>query len=474
MYNLIPKPVTLTDLSGEFTLSNQTSIQVDTGLNELGQYLSTQIEQLTNLKLQITQPSSQPNCIQLTLSNDQTFGEEGYSLFVTSDVIRLEAHQKAGLFYGIQTLRQMLTSVHPTLHLSAVSIADSPRFKWRGVMLDVARHFFGVEDIKHYIDLVSHYKINRLHLHLTDDQGWRIEIKAWQRLTTVGASTQVNGGGGGFYTQDQFKEIVDYARSRHVMIIPEIDTPGHTNAALASYAELNASEEAPELYEGTEVGFSTLNINSELTYQFLEDVISELCAISPAPYIHIGGDEAKSTPEAEYRYFIKRFQQLVLSHNKIPIGWAEIGEADLDPRTIAQHWQGAAYQDARRQGCKIILSPANKTYLDMKYDENSPLGLDWVGFISVKDSYDWNPTTYMYELEEADILGVEAPIWTETILTMKDIEFMVFPRLPGLAELSWSSNSEGWDEYQHRLAKHGRHLRALDINFFHSPDIAWE
>jgi hexosaminidase len=386
----------------------------------------------------------------------------------------MEAFRAAGLFYGVQTFRQILTSLHAPFSLPALTITDSPRFLWRGAMLDVARHFFRVEDVKRYIDLISHYKMNRLHLHLTDDQGWRVEIKSWPRLIEIGAQTQVNGGGGGFYTQEQFKEIVEYAETRYVMIIPEIDTPGHTNAALASYPQLNHSEESPDLYEGTEVGFSTLNINSEITYQFLDDVIRELAAISPAPYIHIGGDEAKSTPEDQYKYFIKRFQQIIYSHNKIPIGWAEIGEAELDSRTIAQHWQGAAYQDAKAQGCKIILSPADKTYLDMKYDASTPLGLDWVGLISVKDSYDWEPGSYMHLLEESDILGIEAPLWTETILTMKDIEFMAFPRLPGLAELAWSPKGQCWDEYKHRLAKHGRHMQAMNINYFKSPDVEWE
>jgi hexosaminidase len=259
-----------------------------------------------------------------------------------------------------------------------------------------------------------------------------------------------------------------------VTIIPEIDTPGHTNAALSSYPQLNASEEAPALYEGIEVGFSTLNINSEITYHFLDDVIGELAAITPGPYIHIGGDEAKSTTEKDYKFFVKNIQEIVYSHYKIPVGWAEIGEAELNPGTIAQHWQGAAYQEAKKQGCKIILSPGNKTYLDMKYDESFPLGLSWAGYISVKDSYDWEPGSYMDQLEENDILGLEMPIWTETLLTMKDIELMAFPRLPGLAELAWSSERQGWDEYKVRLGKHGKHMNAMGIHFFKSPDVEWE
>jgi hexosaminidase len=223
-----------------------------------------------------------------------------------------------------------------------------------------------------------------------------------------------------------------------------------------------------------QVGFSTLWINSEITYQFLNDVIRELAALTPAPYIHIGGDEARSTPEDDYKKFIKRFQEIVISHGKIPIGWSEIGEAELLPGTITQFWISTGYENARRQGARIILSPANKIYLDMKYDASTRLGLDWAGLISVKDSYDWEPASYMEGLEESDILGLEAPLWTETVLTMKDIEYMSFPRLLGVAELAWSPRGQNWEEYRQRLAAHGKRMEAMGINFFKSPDVDWE
>lgn len=473
MLNVIPAPRSHSFADGSFNITEQSTITIsnDPEIAAIAEMLAGYFQQSAGLEIKIADTGN----IKLQLDEDTGLGDEGYELSIRSDRLILRAHQPVGLFYGVQTLRQLISAPqNGTVSLPALSITDSPRFAWRGAMLDVARHFFCVKDVKRYIDLISHYKINRLHLHLTDDQGWRIEIKSWPKLTEIGAQTQVNGGGGGFYTQEQYKEIVDYASSRYVMIIPEIDTPGHTNAALASYPELNVSEEAPDPYEGTEVGFSSLGINMKVTYQFLDDVIRELAAITPGPYIHIGGDEAKSTPEEDYKLFIKRIQEIVYSHNKIPSGWAEIGETELDSRTIAQHWFGAAYQGAKEQGCKIILSPANKTYLDIKYDETSPLGLDWVGLVSVKDSYDWEPGSYMEKLEEGDILGLEFPIWTETLLTMKDIEFMAFPRLPGLAELAWSTEGRSWDEYKHRLARHGKHMEKMDINFFKSPDVDWE
>ena len=471
MFNLIPKPASLTTQPGEFTLSTQTRVQADDSdaeIRQLAKYLADHL----HLHSQNDQGTG---VISLRLSDDTGLGEEGYELSVTVDEVRISANRTAGLFYGIQTLLQMLPPYPSgTMSLPAVSIRDTPRYAWRGAMLDVARHFFGVEDVKHYIDLISHYKMNRLHLHLTDDQGWRIEIKSWPKLTETGATTQVGGNGGGYYTQEQYKEIVDYARARYVTIVPEIDTPGHTNAALASYPQLNASEEAPNLYEGTEVGFSTLTINSAVTYQFLDDVIRELAAITPGPYIHIGGDEARSTPEEDYRKFIKRFQEIIVSHGKIAIGWSQIGEAELLPGTIAQHWHDETYKAAKAQGAKIVLSPANKIYLDMKYDLSTPIGLTWAGLISVKAAYDWEPGSYMPLLEENDILGIEAPLWSETLLTMKDIEYMAFPRLPGLAELAWSPKGEPWEEYRKRLAAHGKYMEAMGINFYRTPEVDWE
>ncbi len=483
MLNLIPKPNSITSKPGEFTLSDSTTINSAPELQSLADYLSAQLQHFTGLKLNLTTPGQEKGGISLKLNTDESLGMEGYELSISADGIQLRAHQPAGLFHAIQTLLQMVpagssASLRPSTELRtslpAVSIRDTPRFEWRGVMLDVARHFFSVEDVKRFIDLIAHYKVNRLHLHLSDDQGWRIEIKSWPKLTEIGGSTQVGGNGGGYYTQEDYKEIVDHAHSRFITVVPEIDTPGHTNAALASYAELNQSGEAAALYEGIEVGFSSLWIDNEITYRFLNDIIRELAALTPTPYIHIGGDEAQSTPHEDYKKFIKRIQEIVISHGKQTVGWSEIGEAELLPGTIAQHWKGADYQAAKEQGARIILSPANKTYLDMKYDESTPLGLVWAGVIPVKDSYDWEPASYMEQLEESDILGIEAPLWSETLLTLKDIEYMVFPRLLGLAELAWSPKGQSWDEYRQRLAAHSKFMQALGINFYRAPEVDWE
>ncbi|HET9908316.1 MAG TPA: beta-N-acetylhexosaminidase [Anaerolineales bacterium] len=480
MLNIIPKPASVLESGGNLVLSTNTIIVLQNEAPEISfiaNLLSSFVKEVSGYEVPVLEQSdtSSQTCIYLSINADESLGEEGYDLSITNDGIRLRANCPAGLFYGVQTLQQLFPAHSArSLSLPMVSIRDVPRFEWRGAMLDVARHFFSVEDVKRYIDLISHYKVNRLHMHLSDDQGWRIEIKSWPRLTEVGSSTQVGGGEGGFYTQEQYKEIVRYARSRYVTVVPEIDTPGHTNAALASYAELNSSEEAPELYTGMQVGFSTLWIKSEITYKFLNDVIGEIAALTPTPYLHIGGDEARATPEEDYKYFIKRIQEIVVSHDKTMIGWNEIGEAELLPGTIVQQWVGAGYQNAKKQGAKFILSPADKTYLDMKYDESTRLGQDWAGLISVKHAYDWEPGSSVDGLEESDVLGLEAPLWTETIQTMKDIEYLTFPRLLGIAELAWSPKGQSWEEYRRRLAAHGKRMEAMGINFFKSPDVDWE
>jgi hexosaminidase len=475
MLNLIPQPTSITLNPGGFILSSSTTIAANPELKDLSHYLSTHLQKIAGWQSSMTEHGQSTQQIHLELVPDETLGGEGYELGISSERIELRAQHPAGLFYATQTLLQMIPGGSlPSRNLPAVSIRDTPRFAWRGAMLDVARHFFRVEDVKRFIDLLAHYKINRLHLHLSDDQGWRIEIKSWPKLTEIGSRTHVGGNGGGYYSQEDYQEIVAYASSRFITVVPEIDTPGHTNAALASYPELNPSGEATSLYEGIEVGFSTLWIDNEITYRFLDDVIRELAALTPAPYIHIGGDEARSTPEEDYKKFIKRIQEIVNSHGKRTVGWGEIGEAEVLPGTIAQHWMGSGYQGAREQGAKIILSPANKTYLDMKYDESSPLGLSWAGFISVKDAYDWEPGSYMEQLEESDILGIEAPLWSETLVTIKDIEYMLFPRLPGLAERAWSPQDQSWDEYRQRLAAHGKYMTTLGINFYRAPEVDWE
>lgn len=486
MNHIIPQPLTVQPAAGTLVLAADTVITVSPATAEvtaIGDYLAERWRPATGYELPV-RPAGQASgapVLALVLATSADLREEAYSLQITPTGVNVSAGGPAGLFYGVQTLRQLLPpaieSATPQAGpwvLPAGTIRDEPRFPWRGLMLDVARHFFGVEDVKRVIDLAAYYKLNRLHLHLSDDQGWRIEIKSWPELTRVGGQSAVGGAQGGYYTQAEYADLVAYAAARYITIVPEIDMPGHTHAALAAYAELNADGQARPLYTGIEVGFSSLAIDKEITYRFVDDVIGELAALTPGDFVHIGGDEALSTDKGDYVRFIERVEAIVNAHGKRMVGWEEIGQAELEPTSIAQHWAPNHAAAAAAQGAKVILSPASRVYLDMKYDEATPLGLNWAGYVSVRTAYDWEPATLLEGVGEDDILGVEAALWSETLERIDDIEFMLFPRLPGVAEVAWSAAGRDWDAYRVRLAAHGARLEAFGVNFFRAEQIGWQ
>ncbi len=486
--SIIPKPVSIVATGSSFKLKPATEIYIQgesAEIRQVGQYLADRLKPATGFGFEVKVTDKVPlsGNIYLVLSEEKSGpGEEGYELTITKKLVTLTANKPAGLFMGIQTLCQLLpadiemsTKQTGPWEIATGTITDNPVYPYRGAMLDVSRHFFGVQDVKRFIDLISYYKMNVLHLHLSDDQGWRIEIKSWPELAIHGGSTEVGGGKGGYYTQDQYTDIVNYAKERYITIIPEIDMPGHTNAALASYAELNCSGKATELYTGTRVGFSTFCTTKEITYKFIDDVVRELAAITPGPYIHIGGDESHSTKRKDYIPFINKVQDIVLSHNKKPIGWDDISIATLRPGVIAQHWANVKNaQAAVEQGAKVLMSPAIKTYLDMKYDSTTKLGQNWAAYIEVDSAYIWDPATLVPGVAKDNIIGIEAPLWTETITNMDEIEYMVFPRLPGYAEIGWTpASSRSWNEYKERLAKQGPRFKAMGIDYYQSPLIDW-
>jgi hexosaminidase len=486
--NLIPIPELVEMKEGVFSLTSSTSIYVEAGSPEvhaIGRYLVSVAAPATGYELRVLESNERPqngHFYLTTQDGDPALGDEGYELNVNSEGVVLKAHQPAGLFRGVSTIRQLLPSsieadsVQPgPWEIPAGIIRDKPRYNWRGSMLDVSRHFFGVDDVKRYIDLLAYYKLNVLHMHLSDDQGWRLMIQSWPNLAHHGGSTQVGGGPGGYYTQGEYADIVAYAQDRYITIVPEIDLPGHTNSALASYPELNCDSQSPELYTGTTVGFSSLCIHKEITYKFLDDVLGELAALTPGPYIHIGGDEAHSTSPEDYLEFAGRIQEIVQTHGKAVVGWDEIAKSELLPTSVVQYWRYGEDQSTIGSGMKVIMSPASKTYIDMKYDPSTALGLEWAGTINVKEAYTWDPATQLGDSSGIEILGVEAPLWTETIETIDDIEFMTFPRLAGYAEIGWSpADHRNWDGYQSRLASHGPRLTAMGVNFYRSPLISWE
>jgi hexosaminidase len=490
MQTIIPRPVSVTPREGTFSLSPKSVICVPAGSDEIrriGQFLSDRLRPATGypLLVQASDGKDLPGAIVLELLDmDHGLGAEGYELSVQPDGVHLSAPQPAGLFYAVQSLRQLLpasvelASLQPgSWKIPAILIRDLPRFAWRGAMLDVARHFFGPAAIKRYLDQLAYYKFNSLHLHLTDDQGWRLMIRSRPRLAEYGGSLAVGGSSGGFYTQAEYREIIEYARERFITIVPEVDMPGHANAILASYPELCKDHTAPGLYTGTEVGFSSLAIYDEDTYQFLEDVIREIVELTPGPYFHIGGDEAKVTPEPDFVHFIERLQHMIEAHGKTCVGWEDIAKARLLPKTVIQHWSNRELIGrAVGQGCRVIMSPATRAYLDIKYDPSTKLGLFWTKkYIEVRDAYEWDPADFLDGAPEETVLGVEAPIWTETLLTTAALDCSLSPRLPAYAEIGWTPARERcWEEYRQRLAAHGPRMDAMGIQFHRSPQIAWE
>jgi hexosaminidase len=462
---VVPAPAFAAAGEGAFSLGPDTSVTGAAGAAAVASYAAT----LLDLPL-----GPAAGAIALGLAERADLGDEGYELAVTADQVRLTAATPAGLFRGVQTLRQLR---HGDT-IPAGRIVDRPRFAYRGVMLDVARHFFSVPDVKRLIDIAAMLKLNHVHLHLTDDQGWRIAIDGWPRLTEYGGGTEVGDGPGGYYTKADYREIVAYAEERFITVVPEVDLPGHTNAALASYAELNIDGVAPTRYTGIEVGFSALAVGKDITYRFLDEVFGQLAALTPGPYLHIGGDEAKTLGPEDYAVIVTRAQEIVASHGKSAIGWHEIAAAKLLPSTVVQYW-GVAGDDggvgaAVAGGTRIIMSPADRTYLDMKYGEDTPLGLSWAGYISTERSYDWDPATYLSGVDESAVLGVEGPLWTETVETMEQVEFLALPRLAVLAELGWApADRHDWASQRERLGAQRAAWTALGIRFYRAPEVPW-
>lgn len=489
---VVPAPASVRPGGDPYTLDSSTRIRAVGHSGEarkIGDYLAGVLRPSTGYALPVTTKDGADG-IRLRLDpRAGKLGAEGYTLTSGRGNVTITARQPAGLFHGVQTLRQLFpaqverdTRQKGPWRISGGSITDTPRYAYRGAMLDVARHFFSVDEVKRYIDQVAQYKYNTFHIHLSDDQGWRIAVDSWPRLATYGGSTEVDGGPGGYYTKEQYKEIVRYAASRYLEVVPEIDMPSHTNAALASYAELNCDGVAPPLYTGIKVGFSTLCAGKDVTYDFIDDVVGEVAALTPGRYFHIGGDEAHSTTHEDYVEIMDRAQAIVGKYGKTVMGWHQLTGADPVKGAVAQYWgydktSAADRQqvvDAAKNGTRLVLSPADRVYLDMKYTDETVLGLKWAGTVEVQRSYDWDPATYLTGAPESAVLGVEAPIWSETLTDSDDIDAMAFPRLPGAAELAWSpASTHDWDTYKVRLAALGERFTAQGIDYYRSPQVPW-
>jgi len=489
-YAVIPNPVTIEIAPGRdsFLVTPRTAVVVDANATDEVEAVATYTAQLIASRFGATAQrlaagAAQPDStISLALDSSRTsLGAEGYELTVGRTQVRIVAARPAGLFYGVQTMRQLLppsvehiASYTRRLVMPAAHVVDAPRFEWRGAMLDVARHFLSASDVKRFIDLLALYKLNRLHLHLADDQGWRIEIKSWPNLTSISGKTAIGDAPAGFYTQEQYADIVAYARSRYITVVPEIDMPGHSNAALVAYPDLRCDRVAPEPF--TRVGGppNTLCVTRDSIYNFVTDVIREISSAAPTPYYHIGGDEVARLTKEQYRGFVERTESIVNGIGPRMIGWGEIATANITPRSIVQHWSKDSSEMHAQRGGRLILSPGPRAYLDMKYDSATSLGLRWAGLIDLRTAYDWNPATLLPGVAESSILGLEAPLWAETLVTRQDYEYLAFPRLAAIAELAWSAPSRvDWDDFRRRIGAHGARLAALGVNFARVPGVPW-
>lgn len=486
--NLIPLPLKITPTNSAFGLDQFTAIYTsnDAEFEKVGAFLSNKINTKIDLDVPVNTATDKTPTKVIYINKTENLeldNQEAYQMYITQDSVIINAKTAAGAFRGIQTLRQIIPeesndtlTEHKMWLVPTGKIIDQPNFEYRGAMLDVARHFFSVGDVKKYIDILAYYKFNALHLHLTDDQGWRIEIKSWPKLTEIGASSEVGGGPGGFYTQEDYKDIVSYAAERHMIIIPEVDMPGHTNAASLAYPQLNGNGKTPKVYTGTHVGFSTFNTRADIVYAFVDDVVREISAITPGPYFHLGGDESHVTKKEDFNYFVEKVSKIVEGHGKIPIGWDEIVHANINKSAIAQFWSNEKNaKTAVEKGMKLILSPGKKAYLDMQYDTLSKFGLHWAAYIPVDSAYVWTPETYVEGIAKENILGIEAPLWSETISNIAELEYLAFPRVIGHAELNWTiKENRNWENYKVRLGNQAPYLDRMNVQYYPSKLIDWK
>jgi len=501
---IIPAPVSIRKNPGTFTLSQQTAFVADSPNNKAVLFLADYLhsKKMLNIQPKANSGNGIANSILLTSAGTDGLPAEGYRLTITPERITI-AGKGAGLFYGIQTLIQLIPAEGmASLSLPCVQIEDYPRFGYRGMMLDVCRHFFSVEFVKKYIDLLASYKFNTFHWHLTDDQGWRIEIKKYPRLTTIGsqrAQTVIgnyhdrtpqqydNTPYGGFYTQDQIRDVVKYAADRYITIIPEIEMPGHSEAALAAYPELSCDPSRTYKVSETWGVFYDVYCPSEKTFAFLQDVLTEVMDLFPSKYIHIGGDEVpknvwKESPfcqklikklklkneEGLQSYFIQRMEKFVNSKGRSIIGWDEILEGGLSPNATVMSWRGEAGGiAAAQQNHDVIMTPGSGgLYLDAAQGKLSdePVGIG--GYSPLQKTYSYNPTpASLTPDQQKHILGAQANLWTEYIPTDAKADYMLLPRLLAVSELNWTplANKNFNDFANVRLPYH---LAWLDKNNF--------
>ncbi len=496
---IIPEPVNVVKGNGAFTLQFGTQILVQEGqaeLAEIGDYLATvTLNPATGFGLTVdtTAATAPPaNSILLTMAgSDPSMGDEGYELIVTADSVLIRAPQPAGIFYGVQSLRQMLPHQIESdavvsgvgWSIPAVTIRDQPRFPWRGMHLDESRHFFGIEYVKKYIDYLAMYKMNTLHWHIDDDQGWRIEIPAYPLLTELGAwrsGCDSVSPYGGYYTQAQVHEIVEYARRRYIQVVPEIEMPGHTQAVLEAYPQYSCTGGpfADVCANWAGVQYDNVFCPSEATFAFLESLLTEVMALFPSEYIHIGGDEVNKQAWQEsavaqqvmadnglanenelQTWFISRINNFLVANGKKPIGWSEIIHGGIPDNAVVMSWLGmGAGITAAQNGHDAIMSPTSHCYFDYSY-----------GGISTEKVYSFEPIPYeLTEAQAQHVLGAQGNVWTERIPTGAAVDEKALPRMTALAEVVWTPvERKDWDDFSDRLSQHYLCLDELEVNYYY-------
>lgn len=511
----LPQNVAATEGAAPYALGAGARIVAPAAFANSATFLATVLRGSTGYDLPIVESGARDGDIVFAEDDVPGFAgeDEAYGISTSASRATITATTDHGAFNGVQTLRQLFpafiessTVVQAAWTAPAVQITDAPRFAHRGSMLDVARSFLTVDEVKAYLDSMAAFKLDTLHFHLTDDQGWRLEITNegrvegdtidYSQLTSRSGATAMTQQGyrnelgrTGYYTQEQYKEIVAYAATRHITIVPEIDAPSHTNAALHAIEQLNTPATRPGVDEsgrvpanGTgDVGYSTLDANSEQTWVFFEHVLTQLAALTPGEYIHIGGDESHVTPHDDYVTFITRSVQLVHDLDKKMMGWNEASIGGVQPDDAIQYWVGgtadtlAAVKD---KGAKLVLSRSNSAYLDMKYNSKTPIGLTWAGTGDFPAYYNWDPAGVVTDdgqkLPDEYILGVEGPMWAETIRGGEQAEFLGFPRVISHAEIGWTPQAQrDVSDFTARMASIGERLLAMETNFYDGAATAW-
>lgn len=515
--HIIPEPYQIEKGNGSFELPKSISIYAPSSANEVATQIVKQLELVTGEKVKSNQQNA---TIQLSIVKDEKLATEGYALVVQKNGIQIKANTNAGLYYGWQTLQQIMPTAiyakakqaNTNWQIPYVSIVDKPRFEWRGMMLDVSRHFFSKADVKVFIDDMARYKYNRFHWHLTDDQGWRIEIKALPKLTEVGAWRAERKGKwmntttplmseprtyGGYYTQEDIKEIVTYAKSKFIEVIPEIDIPGHSMAMIASYPQLSTTPNYPyQVNIGEEFmdweglnGHATAKIDNSLdpsnetVFDYLDKIFGEIAPLFPFEYIHMGGDEnAKNNWEKSKNvqalmkkeglknmnevqsYFVKRVQKIINNKGKKMMGWDEILEGGLDGSAAVMSWRGVKGGiEAAKKGHKVVMSPSTYNYLDYYQGEITAEGKVYAG-LRMKKTYSFDPVP-----EGVDpnlIIGNQGNQWTEQLQNMRNVQYMTWPRAMAIAETSWSpKEKKDWNSFSKKVEAHFEKMDAANVKY---------